>query len=158
MSTVAIRAAQLPPPIPVTVRRVRQPKKNLPQTKIERDHVLNTIRDYVATHKVVPTWNYAVVHAHGVLQTVEHAPWLHQLVSRLTAHQEAPRETPWAVGDAPEDFVQQMLRAIVGIQIPVDRLVGKWKVSQNRSEADRTGVADGLASTSSAMAALVRGR
>ena len=112
----------------------------------------------VATHKVVPTWNYAVVHAHGVLQTVEHAPWLHQLVSRLTAHQEAPRETPWAVGDAPEDFVQQMLRAIVGIQIPVDRLVGKWKVSQNRSEADRTGVADGLASTSSAMAALVRGR
>ena len=98
-----------------------------------------------ATHKVVPTWNYTVVHAHGTLQAVEDAPWLHDLVSRLTRHHESPRAQPWAVADAPDDYVQPMLRAIVGIQIPVDRLVGKWKVSQNRSPADRQGVARGLA-------------
>ncbi len=97
------------------------------------------------THKVVPTWNYALVHAHGVLRAVEDAPWLHALVTGLTAHHEAPRATPWAVADAPDDYVQQMLRAIVGIEIPVDRLVGKWKFSQNRSDADRLGVAAGLA-------------
>ena len=98
-----------------------------------------------ATHKVVPTWNYTVVHAHGTLQVIEDAPWLHDLVSRLTRHHESPRAQPWAVSDAPDDYVQPMLRAIVGIQIPVDRLVGKWKVSQNRSAADRQGVAQGLA-------------
>ncbi len=98
-----------------------------------------------ATHKVVPTWNYTVVHAHGVLRVVEDAPWLHALVSGLTAHHEAPRATPWAVSDAPDDYVQQLLRAIVGIEIPVERLLGKWKVSQNRSETDRLGVAAGLA-------------
>lgn len=107
-------------------------------------------------HKVVPTWNYTVVHAHGVLEAVDDAPWLHTLVSRLTDHHEQPRSQPWAVQDAPEDFVQQMLRAIVGIQIPVTRLVGKWKVSQNRSAADRNGVAQGLAEHASAMAALVK--
>ena len=98
-----------------------------------------------ATHKVVPTWNYTVVHAHGVLQAVEDAPWLHGQVTRLTQHHESPRAQPWAVADAPDDYVQPMLRAIVGIQIPVDRLVGKWKISQNRSAADRLGVAHGLA-------------
>lgn len=111
-------------------------------------------------HKVVPTWNYAVVHAHGVLQAVEDAPWLHALVSRLTDHHEhhhaSPGAQPWAVQDAPEDYVQQMLRAIVGIQIPVTRLMGKWKVSQNRSTADRAGVAQGLADHATAMAALVK--
>jgi transcriptional regulator len=95
-------------------------------------------------HKVVPTWNYAVVHAHGPLAAVEDAPWLHALVSRLTAHHEAPRAQPWAVADAPADYVQQMLRAIVGIEIGVERLVGKWKVSQNRPAADREGVAGAL--------------
>jgi transcriptional regulator len=113
-----------------------------------------------ATHKVVPTWNYTVVHAHGVLQAVEDAPWLHSLVSRLTHHHESPRPQPWAVSDAPDDYVQPMLRAIVGIQIPVDRLVGKWKVSQNRNAADRLGVAMGLAAEAhkpqaTAMAGLV---
>jgi transcriptional regulator len=98
-----------------------------------------------ATHKVVPTWNYAVVHAHGTLHAVDDAPWLHALVTRLTEHHEGARSRPWAVGDAPADYVQQMLRAIVGIEIAVDRLVGKWKLSQNRSEADRAGVAQGLA-------------
>ena len=108
-------------------------------------------------HKVVPTWNYAVVHAHGQLQAIEQAPWLHALVSRLTGHHEAPRAQPWAVTDAPEDFVQQMLRAIVGIEIPVGKLVGKWKISQNRAEPDRLGVAVGLAETAPAMSVLVRG-
>jgi transcriptional regulator len=96
------------------------------------------------THKVVPTWNYTVVHAHGVLHVEPEAPWLHALVSRLTGTHEQPRPQPWAVTDAPDDYVQQMLRAIVGIRIPLARLVGKWKVSQNRSEADRSGVAAGL--------------
>jgi transcriptional regulator len=106
------------------------------------------------THKVVPTWNYAVVHAHGTLRAVDDAPWLHELVSRLTAHHEAPRPQPWAVADAPEDYVQQMLRAIVGIEIAVTRLQGKFKLSQNRSAADRAGVAAGLGGHP--MAALVR--
>ncbi len=105
-------------------------------------------------HKVVPTWNYAVVHAHGTLRAVDDAPWLHTLVARLTTHHEASRPTPWAVADAPDDYVQQMLRAIVGIEIPVARLVGKWKVSQNRPAADRDAVADGLGDD--AMAPLVR--
>jgi transcriptional regulator len=107
-------------------------------------------------HKVVPTWNYAVVHAHGPLQVVEQAPWLHALVSRLTGHHETVRAQPWAVSDAPDDYVQQMLRAIVGIEIPVGRLIGKWKVSQNRSDADRAGVAAGLAESAPAMVPLMR--
>jgi transcriptional regulator len=97
------------------------------------------------THKVVPTWNYAVVHAHGTLRAVEDAPWLHQLVSELTGQHEGARAQPWAVSDAPDDFVQALLRAIVGIEIPVSRLIGKWKMSQNRGEPDRSGVARGLA-------------
>jgi transcriptional regulator len=107
-----------------------------------------------ATHKVVPTWNYTVVHAHGVMEAVEDAPWLRALVGRLTDHHETARAAPWSVDDAPPDYVQPMLRAIVGIRIPVTRLVGKWKVSQNRSEADRLGVADGL--DADPMADLVR--
>ncbi len=95
-------------------------------------------------HKVVPTWNYTVVHAHGTLRAVEDAPWVHALVSRLTDGHEAPRQAPWAVVDAPADYVQQMLRVIVGIEIAVTRLEGKWKLSQNRSEADRAGVVAGL--------------
>ena len=113
-----------------------------------------------STHKVVPTWNYTLVHAHGVLRAVEDAPWLHALVSGLTAHHEATRAIPWAVADAPDDYVQQMLRAIVGIEIPVDRLIGKWKISQNRSDADRLGVAAGLAegaAPAQALAKLVAG-
>ena len=111
--------------------------------------------------KVVPTWNYTVVHAHGVLRVVEDAPWLHALVGRLTDQHEAPRAAPWSVDDAPADYVQPMLRAIVGIEIAVERLVGKWKLSQNRNEADRRGVAEGLAAETGAdaraMAAMLRG-
>lgn len=108
--------------------------------------------------KVVPTWNYTVVQARGTLHAVDDAPWLRALVGLLTDTHEAPRAQPWAVDDAPADYVQQMLRAIVGIRIPLQSLVGKWKVSQNRDPADRAGVAAGLGAVTSSqpMAALVR--
>jgi len=106
-----------------------------------------------ATHKVVPTWNYAVVHAHGVLRAIEDAPWLLSLVSRLTSRHEAGRETPWSVNDAPADFVQQLLVSIVGFEIEVTRLVGKWKMTQNRGAADRAGVATALLAEAQAQAA-----
>ncbi len=116
----------------------------------------NSYPSKALTHKVVPTWNYAVVHAHGRLRAVEDAPWLHALVTRLTDHHESPQPRPWAVTDAPDDYVQQMLRAIVGIEIPVDRLVGKFKLSQNRSAADRQGVIDALQAGDSVAQSLVR--
>lgn len=107
--------------------------------------------------KVVPTWNYTMVQASGTLRAVDDAPWLRALVGRLTDHHEAAQKQPWHVGDAPDDYVQQMLRAIVGIEIVLDSLVGKWKVSQNRSAADRHGTAQGLSDSAHAeMAALVR--
>ena len=113
-----------------------------------------------ATHKVVPTWNYQVVHAHGTLRAVEDRDWLHALVSRLTGRHEGGRTVPWGVDDAPADFVEQLLRAIVGIEISVMRLEGKWKLSQNRSAEDRAGTADGLAAEpdadARAMAGLIR--
>ena len=94
--------------------------------------------------KVVPTWNYAVVHAHGIPRAIEDKDWLYALVTALTESQEAHRPAPWKVTDAPDEFVRATLGAIVGIEIPVTRLVGKWKASQNRSEADRAGVTAGL--------------
>jgi transcriptional regulator len=112
------------------------------------------------THKVVPTWNYTVVHAHGTLRARDDAGWLHRFVSELTQAHEAARQQPWAVSDAPDDYVQQTLRAIVGIEIEVTRLVGKWKVSQNRSAEDRDGAAAALAAgdeQARAMAAMMRG-
>lgn len=109
--------------------------------------------------KVVPTWNYAVVHAHGRARAVEDREWLRTLVGALTDTHEAARAAPWAVGDAPADYIEQMLGAIVGIEIEVERLAGKWKTSQNRSEADRRGVLAGLGEqadpAAAAMAALV---
>ncbi len=94
--------------------------------------------------KVVPTWNYAVVHAHGPLKIYEDAEWLRALVTRLTESQESLREKPWQVTDAPSDYVDTMLKAIVGIEIPIRRLQGKWKMSQNRLPQDREGVIDAL--------------
>jgi len=108
--------------------------------------------------KVVPTWNYTMVQARGVLHAVDDAPWLRALVGRLTDHHERTQAKPWSVTDAPDDYVQQMLRAIVGIEIPLASLVGKWKVSQNRSAADRDGTAQGLEAAHQAMAALVARR
>lgn len=114
------------------------------------------------TGQVVPTWNYAVVHAYGRLVVHDDREWLRTLVTRLTDQQEAGRPQPWRVDDAPPDYVDRMLDAIVGIEIPVSRLAGKWKVSQNRSEADRSGVAEGLRQSdetqAQAMAALVAGK
>ena len=109
--------------------------------------------------KVVPTWNYAVVHAHGRARAIEDRAWLRALVGRLTAAHESRRAAPWSIEDAPADYLAQMLDAIVGIEIEVDELVGKWKLSQNRGAADRDGVVNGLAAqaddASAALAALV---
>ena len=94
--------------------------------------------------KVVPTWNYVIVQARGRLRVVDDAGWLRGLVTRLTERHEAAQPAPWAVSDAPAEFVDTMLRAIVGIEIELESLTGKWKVSQNRSVADREGVVDAL--------------
>ena len=94
--------------------------------------------------KVVPTWNYAVVHAYGPIRIIEDHAWLRSLVERLTNRHEAQRPEPWEVADAPDDYIEGQLRGIVGIEIPIERLIGKWKVSQNRPEADRKGVSMGL--------------
>ena len=117
------------------------------------------------TGKVVPTWNYAVVHVHGPLRIIEDAAWLRALVEQLTDRHEADLpagDARWKVSDAPEDFITGLLKAIVGVELPIARIEGKWKVSQNRPEADRAGVADGLARSPDparqAMAALVRDR
>ena len=96
------------------------------------------------TGKAVPTWNYAAVHAWGPLHAVEDAGWLRDHVERLTQAHEAGRPTPWAVSDAPEDYIVGMLKGVVGIEIPIRRIEGKWKMSQNRSSADRAGVVRGL--------------
>jgi transcriptional regulator len=108
------------------------------------------------TGKVVPTWNYAMVQARGTARVNADPRWLDTQINELTDHHEAGRAHPWAVNDAPEPYIQSQLRGIVGIEIPIDRLEGKWKVSQNRPEADRRGVAHGLAEVNPAMATLVR--
>ncbi|MFM2112493.1 MAG: hypothetical protein RLZZ271_1153 [Pseudomonadota bacterium] len=100
--------------------------------------------------KVVPTWNYAVVHAWGRLRVVDDAAWLRSLVSRLTATHEAGFEKPWSIDDAPADYIDKMLSAIVGIEITITRLEGKAKVSQNQPAANREGVVQGLAAKSAA--------
>lgn len=97
-----------------------------------------------ATHKVVPTWNYATVHAWGRPSVVEDAAWLRRQIEALTRGQEARRAQPWAVNDAPEDYLAAQVKAIVGIEIPIARIEGKWKMSQNRDAADRRGVVAGL--------------
>jgi len=94
--------------------------------------------------KVVPTWNYVMVQARGTLRAVDDADWLRAFVTRLTTRHEAVQAQPWAVTDAPADYIDTMLRAIVGIEIPLTALTGKWKVSQNRPAADRAGVVAGL--------------
>ena len=110
--------------------------------------------------KVVPTWNYAVVHVRGSLRIVEDPDWLRQLIERLTNHHEARHSDPWKVTDAPADFIGTMVKSIVGIEIPITQLTGKWKVSQNRPAQDRAGVVEGLAQEpgdfAAAMAKLVR--
>jgi transcriptional regulator len=112
--------------------------------------------------KVVPTWNYAVVHASGRARAIEDPAWLLKHLSELTDEQESRQASPWKVADAPQDFTAQLMQAIVGIEMPVASLRGAWKVSQNRPVADRQGVVAGLQSRhdepSQQMAALVKQR
>lgn len=97
--------------------------------------------------KVVPTWNYVTVHAHGPLEFFDDPDRLLAVVTRLTQRHEAARPAPWAVADAPADFIAANLRRIVGVRLPVARLEGKRKMSQNRSAEDQAGVAAGLAAS-----------
>lgn len=96
------------------------------------------------TGKVVPTWNYAVVHAYGFLRIIDDAAWLRDQLEALTAHNEATFPTPWAVSDAPHDYTERLIKAIVGIEMVITRLYGKWKVSQNQPAPNRAGVVAGL--------------
>lgn len=94
--------------------------------------------------KVVPTWNYAVVHAHGALSFTTDTDWLQEHLVQLTLHHESQRPEPWALADASEQYIARQLRGIVGVELIIDRLEGIWKVSQNRDELDRAGVQQGL--------------
>jgi transcriptional regulator len=94
--------------------------------------------------KVVPTWNYITVHAWGRPQVIDDAAWLRRQVEDLTSHNEGSRPAPWYVSDAPEPYVAAQLKGIVGIEIPIARIEGKWKVSQNRPAVDQAGVVAGL--------------
>ncbi len=96
------------------------------------------------TGKVVPTWNYATVHVWGRPQVMDDAAWIRRQIEDLTLAQESRRAAPWAVADAPADFTAAQIRAIVGIEIAITRIEGKWKMSQNRPMADRVGVVAGF--------------
>ncbi|WP_010486593.1 FMN-binding negative transcriptional regulator [Pseudomonas sp. S9] len=108
--------------------------------------------------KVVPTWNYISVHARGPIELFDDPQRLLQLVSRLSDKHEAPRQKPWSVDDAPADYIDKMLRAIVGFALPIAHLEGKYKLSQNRDPADRQGVRAGLQSSTDPRDQLLAGR
>lgn len=111
------------------------------------------------TGKAVPTWNYAVVHAHGKLRSIDDAAWLRAQIEALTAQHEAPLPHPWAVADAPRDYTEKMISALVGIEIEVTRLEGKWKASQNQPAENQAGIIAALRADGSdngtAMAGLI---
>lgn len=96
------------------------------------------------TGKAVPTWNYAVVHAHGTLRVIDDAAWLRAQIEALTTHNEASLPQPWAVSDAPPDYIEKMISALVGIEIVITRLTGKWKTSQNQPAENQAGVMEAL--------------
>jgi len=96
------------------------------------------------TGKAVPTWNYMVVHAHGPLRLVEDQDWLRQQLEALTATHEAGHAQPWSMQEAPADYIDTLMKAIVGIEIPITRLEGKWKLSQNQPQTNREGVIAGM--------------
>jgi transcriptional regulator len=107
----------------------------------------------------VPTWNYVVVQAWGRPVVIEDPAWLLTQIGELTDANEGKRPAPWAVSDAPDAYVAAQLKGIFGIEIEIGRIEGKWKISQNRPEGDRVGVADGLiAEGAAAMAELVTRR
>ena len=111
------------------------------------------------TGKVVPTWNYLVVHAHGRVRFVEDAAWLRAHVGQLVATHEAGRPAPWQVSDAPAEYIDKLLGHIVGVELAVERLEGKWKLGQNRNAQDREGMIEGLRTegdpTAAALAELI---
>jgi transcriptional regulator len=94
--------------------------------------------------KVVPTWNYVALHAYARPEVIEDANWLRRHVAELTAREEANEPRPWALSDAPDDYVERMLQGIVGFRFRIARLEGKWKMSQNRAAEDRDGIVTGL--------------
>jgi transcriptional regulator len=96
--------------------------------------------------KAVPTWNYAVVHARGCPRAIDDATWLREHLERLTNEHESGQALPWHVSDAPKDFTASMIGHLVGFELPIATIVGKWKVSQNRPAGDRLGVVAGLES------------
>jgi transcriptional regulator len=112
--------------------------------------------------RVVPTWNYAAVHASGTLRLVDEPASLRRHLERLTTRHEAGRTPEWKVSDAPGEFIEQQMKAIIGVEISITRLEGKWKMSQNRSDADIDGVVRGLSASNSptdqVVAALVSAR
>ena len=95
-------------------------------------------------HKQVPTWNYAVVHAHGRIRVRDDARFVRRLLATLTRTQEAAEPSPWKMADAPRDYLETMVQAVVGIEIEIERLVGKFKLGQNKEAADRLGAANAL--------------
>jgi len=95
------------------------------------------------TGKVVPTWNYVTVHSWGKPVVIDDPAWLRHQIDGLTLAREGSRPEPWKVDDAPSDFVTAQIKGIIGVEIPISRIEGKWKVSQNRPAADRAGVAAG---------------
>jgi transcriptional regulator len=107
--------------------------------------------------KVVPTWNYVTVHAHGMARPIEDTEWILDVINRLTDAQESRRDTPWRVSDAPAAYIDQMLKAVVGIEIKIERLEGRLKVSQDEDKQDRLGAVEGLRRTSHAPAQILSG-
>jgi transcriptional regulator len=112
------------------------------------------------TGKVVPTWNYVMVQARGRPRVIEDAAWLRAQIEALTRKHESARPAPWAVGDAPDAFIDMQIKAIVGVEIEIVDIAGKWKASQNRPAADRAGIIAGLeelgGEASREMASIVR--
>lgn len=110
------------------------------------------------TGKVVPTWNYVAVHARGRLRFFDDREQLRAIVTRLTETHEAARAQPWQVTDAPADYIDAMLKAIIGFELTIETLEGKWKMSQNRPAEDRAGVVAGLGDHAPDLAALIAER
>lgn len=98
------------------------------------------------TQKAVPTWNYATVQVHGIARVIDDTAWLRKQLDDLTSGHETPRPHPWSLDDAPPDYVASQMKAIIGIEIPIRRIEGKWKMSQNKDDGDRAGVVNGMCS------------
>lgn len=126
----------------------RLPESRLPSVIVFRGpQVYVTPSRYPSKHidgKAVPTWNYAIVTVHGRPRFIEDADWLRDHLDSLTNAHEASRALPWKIDDAPQDFTETLIAAIVGVEISVERILGKWKTTQNRPQADKIGVIEGL--------------